>query len=134
MYKIAKDKSKKLKDQATKAMVSYHIAKKVPFAATGVGASYGYSKGHLNVGTLLGVPAVNGAIARDEGVSLLPQTMGVSAVNGAIMTPLIMLPFTRNKKNLALGSIVGATINAAGSGIRYGLGYAMSKKKKQKKS
>jgi hypothetical protein len=126
LYKVAEEKRKR--NFSSQAFLNGFVDM-IPMANAVSGMGSGIAKGHPAVGGILGPAALNGAIAKDEGVSYLPETMLGGAAGGAligtVVSPLLVGMLSKHypASSIVAGSLAAGTLGgAASSGIHYGLG------------
>jgi len=128
LYKIAKERKRERKDFSRQAFIN-GLVNPIPIANAISSTGAGISTGHPMVGALIGPAAINGAIAKDEGVSYLPETVAGGAIGGTLVGgvagPFLATAFgdVYPKSALIGGALAaGALGGAVTSGIHYGLG------------
>lgn len=135
LYKLAAKKISK-KDEKHLAMNRVMLGQALAIPTGGlsypiVGLLKGMKVNHGTVGLLLGPAGVNGARAKDTGISTLGTTMGTGTVGGALIGGLAGAARGVNPAATAIG---GAALGGLGSAANYGLGHLLGKKQKHPKA
>jgi hypothetical protein len=135
LYKVASRKRRE-RNFSSQAFLNGFVDT-IPMVNAAGGMGSGIAKGHPAVGGILGPAALNGAMAKDEGVSYLPETMLGGAAGGALIgtaiSPLLvgMLSGHYPASSIVAGSLAAGTLGgAAVSALHYGMGKTFGKNKK----